>query len=222
MPTYSGGLGMLAGDTLRAAADLAIPIVGLTLLYRKGYFHQHLDASGNQTESPALWSPEKLLEPMHARVSVIIEGRKVQIRAWRYVIRGVTGHDVPVFLLDTAVPRTATGIRSSPITSMAATTIPPVSGGSTWFRRAAMLLALVQKGAEYHMNEGHSALLTLALLEERHEKKGLHDVTNADREAVHHRVSSPPTRQSRRAWTNSRWTWSGRCWEMSRPTHCRQ
>ena len=58
MPTYSGGLGMLAGDTLRAAADLGIHMVGVTLLHRKGYFRQHLDALGNQTESPAIWSPE--------------------------------------------------------------------------------------------------------------------------------------------------------------------
>jgi len=83
IPTYSGGLGMLAGDTLRAAADLAIPMVGMTLLHRKGYFRQHLDAWGNQTESPAVWSPEKFLESMQPRISVTIEGQKVQIQAWR-------------------------------------------------------------------------------------------------------------------------------------------
>ena len=61
MPTYSGGLGVLAGDTLRAAADLRVPMAAVTLLHHKGYFHQHLDAEGNQTESPSVWSPEAFL-----------------------------------------------------------------------------------------------------------------------------------------------------------------
>ncbi|MCX5995977.1 MAG: alpha-glucan family phosphorylase, partial [Chloroflexi bacterium] len=189
MPTYSGGLGMLAGDTLRAAADLAIPMVSVTLLHRKGYFRQHLDAWGNQTESPAIWSPEKLLEPMQPRISVTIEGRKVQIRAWRYVIHGVAGHDVPVFLLDTALPE------NSPWDQ---TLTDYLSGGDDHYRLcqeavlglggADMLLALGYKRVQtYHMNEGHSALLTLALLEEHHERKGLHNVTKADIDAVHHR-----------------------------------
>ena len=189
MPTYSGGLGMLAGDTLRAAADLAIPMVGVTLLHRKGYFRQHLDAQGNQTESPAVWSPEKLLEPMQPRVSLSIEGRKVQIQSWRYVVHGVTGHDVPVFLLDTALPENSPWDR---------TLTDYLYGGDDHYRLcqeavlglggAAMLLALEYTRVQtYHMNEGHSALLTLALLEEHHERKGLHNVIKADIDAVHHR-----------------------------------
>src|SRR5208337_3138792 len=83
MPTYSGGLGVLAGDTLRAAADLGIDMVGVTLLHRKGYFLQGLDAQGNQSEAPASWSPEKLLEPLAPRISVSVEGRPVTVRAWR-------------------------------------------------------------------------------------------------------------------------------------------
>src|ERR1700760_4383752 len=77
IPTYSGGLGVLAGDTLRAAADLALPGVGVTLLHRKGYFEQHLDSNGSQTESPVIWRPEDILEPVDARTSVQIEGRTV-------------------------------------------------------------------------------------------------------------------------------------------------
>nr|NIO04515.1 alpha-glucan family phosphorylase [Pseudomonadota bacterium] len=104
MPTYSGGLGVLAGDTLRAAADLAIPMVGVTLLHRKGYFRQRLDDRGNQSESPFDWHPEESLEPLKARVSVTIEGRAMKIRAWRYLVRGVTGHIVPLYFLDTDLP----------------------------------------------------------------------------------------------------------------------
>ena len=93
MPTYAGGLGVLAGDTLRAAADLGIPMVGVTLLYRKGYFHQHLDDQDNQSESPAEWSPRDYLEPLPQRAMVEIEGWHVQLRPWLYKVRGVTGHD---------------------------------------------------------------------------------------------------------------------------------
>jgi starch phosphorylase len=103
MPTYAGGLGVLAGDTLRAAADLGVPMVGVTLLHRKGYFRQHLDAQGNQSESPAVWYPEEFLEAMEPRISVTISGRSVQVRAWRYLVRGVSGHTVPVYFLDTAL-----------------------------------------------------------------------------------------------------------------------
>src|SRR5947209_13391598 len=83
VPTYSGGLGVLAGDTLRSAADLAVPVVGITLLHRKGYFEQHIDKEGNQTEAPVIWRPEDILEPVDARAKVQIEGRTVHIRAWK-------------------------------------------------------------------------------------------------------------------------------------------
>lgn len=101
LPTYSGGLGILAGDTLRAAADMGLPMIGITLLHRKGYFRQRLDGTGNQFESPATWSFEEALEPMVPRAFVPIAGRVVMVRAWRYIVRGVFGHTVPVYFLDT-------------------------------------------------------------------------------------------------------------------------
>src|SRR6476469_1664723 len=104
LPTYSGGLGVLAGDTIRAAADLGAPMVAVTLLYRKGYFVQHLDADGRQTETPVEWNPEERLEPLQPRVTVEVAGRTVQVRAWQYLVRGVSGRTVSVFLLDTALP----------------------------------------------------------------------------------------------------------------------
>src|ERR1043166_5719871 len=91
MPTYSGGLGVLAGDTLRAAADLGLPMVGISLAYRKGYFKQRLDAEGNQIEADDVWSPEERLQEAPRRVSVTIEGRTVYIRAWQYLVRGARG-----------------------------------------------------------------------------------------------------------------------------------
>src|SRR6476659_9503708 len=75
IPTYSGGLGILAGDMLRSSADLGVPMVAVSLLHRKGYFDQRLDALGNQMESPSKWTPEKYLELLAPQVSTLIEGR---------------------------------------------------------------------------------------------------------------------------------------------------
>src|SRR3970040_574932 len=104
MPTYSGGLGVLAGDTLRSAADLGVPMVAMTLLHRQGSFRQRLEAGGNQIEEPYVWDPRKYLEPLAARVAVTVEGRTVMLQPWRYVVEGVSGHKVPVYLLDAALP----------------------------------------------------------------------------------------------------------------------
>jgi len=189
MPTYSGGLGVLAGDTLRAAADLAIPIVGVTLLHRKGYFYQHLDDGGNQFDSPCDWNPEEFLEPLKPRVSVTVEGRTVRVRAWRRLVAGISGHAVPVYLLDTDLPENSTWDR---------TLTNHLYGGDEHYRLCqeavlglggvAMLRAMGYRNVKaYHMNEGHSALLVLALLEERKKGRGLHTATEADIDAVRHR-----------------------------------
>lgn len=87
MPTYAGGLEVLAGDALRSGADLGVPMLGVSLVYRKGYFGQRLDALGNQPELPAVWSPEHILDPMESRTTIIIEDRKVEVRASRFLIR---------------------------------------------------------------------------------------------------------------------------------------
>ena len=100
MPTYSGGLGVLAGDTIRSAADLNIPLVAVTLLYRKGYFDQRLDGSGWQHEEPVAWVVEDFLHELPARTAVTIEGRTVHLRAWQYTVRGLSGATVPVYFLD--------------------------------------------------------------------------------------------------------------------------
>ena len=74
---------MLAGDTLRSAADLGAPVVAVTLVYRKGYFRQYLDGQGNQTEQPQQWEPERSLKEIEGRVTVEIEGRTVKVRAFQ-------------------------------------------------------------------------------------------------------------------------------------------
>lgn len=175
LPTYAGGLGILAGDTLRSAADAGLPICGITLLHRRGYFEQHLDAQGNQTETPAVWSPELIFRPLEARAVVSIEGRNVQVRVWEYLIKGMNGHTVPVYLLDTMVPEN---------TEFDQTLTGNLYGGDEYYRICQevilgvggvdMLDALGYHGIlTFHMNEGHASFLALRLLEHHLREKSV-------------------------------------------------
>jgi starch phosphorylase len=91
IPTYAGGLGVLAGDTLRSAADLELPMVAVSLVSRAGYFRQHIDGSGHQCEDPARWNPSEWARPLGAKVALPIDGRLVWIGAWLYVLQGHLG-----------------------------------------------------------------------------------------------------------------------------------
>jgi glycogen phosphorylase len=101
IPTYAGGLGVLAGDTVRSAADFALPLVAVSLVSRAGYFRQEINAQGRQVEHPALWDPAGLAQPLDAKIAVPIEDRAVWIGAWLYVLEGHLGGRQPVLLLDT-------------------------------------------------------------------------------------------------------------------------
>src|ERR1700722_1556545 len=107
MPSYSGGPGVLAGDTVRAAADIKLPMVAISLLYRSGYFTQRLAEDGTQTEEPVTWRVEDFLKEESARVSVPLENRRIELRAWRYDVKGVRGFVVPVYFLDADLPSNA-------------------------------------------------------------------------------------------------------------------
>jgi len=87
MPTYSGGLGILAGDTARAAADLDLPIVFVTLISRAGYLRQELDAAGHQADVPDPWDPQLWARPLPAMVAVPIGGQAVWVRPWLHVLQ---------------------------------------------------------------------------------------------------------------------------------------
>jgi starch phosphorylase len=168
MPTYSGGLGVLAGDTLRSAADLAVPMVGVTLLHRHGYFFQRLDAEGRQSEEPVLWPIDDFVKPVDRTCVVDIEGRQVVVRAWQYMITGSTGATVPVLMLDTDVE--GNSVYDRRLTDH-------LYGGDHRYRLCQevvlgiggvrMLRALGYTQIDrYHMNEGHAALLALELFAE--------------------------------------------------------
>ena len=185
MPTYSGGLGVLAGDTLRSAADLGVPLSAFTLLHRKGYFEQHLNAEGVQSETVQAWNPADFCTEEAARVTVQIENRVVTVRAWRYDLKGQSGHVVPIYLLDTDLDLNSGWDRGL---------TDHLYGGDTNYRLqqeivlgmggVRMAHALGLRVNVYHMNEGHAALLTLALLESQLGGGPQNGATDADIEQV--------------------------------------
>ena len=186
MPTYSGGLGILAGDTERSAADLKVPMVAVTLLHRKGYLFQRLDPSGWQREEPAEWVVGDFLAEQPERTHVMLEGRTVHLRAWKHEVKGITGSSVPVFLLDSDLPENGAWDR---------TLTHYLYGGEQLYRLCQevvlgiggvrMLRALGFKDiARFHLNEGHPALLTLELLREEAGKAGRSCASRAEVQAV--------------------------------------
>ncbi len=165
IPTYSGGLGVLAGDTIKSSADLEIPIVAVTLLLKKGYFSQDIDSEGRQVEYAVDWDPSRFMIRLQKKVKVQIEGRNVYLQAWCYKVRSIAGGEIDVFYLDTDVEENIKEDRE--ITAV-------LYGGDAQYRLkqeivlgiggVRMLNALGFHIKKYHMNEGHASLLTLELL----------------------------------------------------------
>lgn len=166
IPTYSGGLGILAGDHLKSAADMNIPIVAVTLLYKRGYFIQTINPMGQQEELYPYFDPRAFMEPLPFKVTIKIEGRDVHIGVWKYNQIGINGR-VPIYFLDTDLPVNAPedrlitqylygGDRHTRICQEAVLGI----GGYMALKR------LEKDITTYHMNEGHAVFLTLALLKD--------------------------------------------------------
>lgn len=165
MHTYSGGLGVLAGDTLRSAADLELPMVAVTLISREGYFHQRLDDQGRQLEEADPWNLRDWVQPLDAKVALTIGDRRVWVMGWLYILQGHMGGHQPVILLDTDLEENAPEDR---------TITHRLYGGDAAYRLkqemvlgiggVRLLQALGFEILHYHMNEGHSALLAVELL----------------------------------------------------------
>ena len=186
MPSYSGGLGVLAGDTIRAAADIRLPMVAVSLLYRKGFFRQVLQDDGTQVEEPVEWDVSKFLTEEAPRVSVSLEKRRVELQAWKYIVKGVRGYEVPVYFLDADLPENDAKDRE--LTGA-------LYGGDPYYRLSQevllgiggvrMLRALGHTELmRYHMNEGHAALLTMELLSEEAQRVGHTAIKGDDIEKV--------------------------------------
>ncbi|MBN2156517.1 MAG: alpha-glucan family phosphorylase [Candidatus Lokiarchaeota archaeon] len=165
IPTYSGGLGVLAGDTIRSAADLEIPMVAVTLCYDKGYFFQIINGDGYQVEHEIRWDFSDTFDLLPKIIDLEIQGKKVKLGAWKYEVKGEHGWTIPVYLLDTDVEGNEQWQRN----------FTHVLYDSTPFQRIVQEVILGIGGAKlleelgyknistYHMNEGHAAFLTLYL-----------------------------------------------------------
>jgi starch phosphorylase len=186
MPTYCGGLGVLAGDMLRAAADRQFSAIGITLLHRRGYFRQQLNEAGIQTEVPCDWVVENFAQELTPQIVVSIQGRAVRLRAWRYEIKGSKGGQVPVYLLDSDLPENSEWDRRL---------TDHLYGGDSWYRLCqeivlgiggVRMLRALGHGAisRFHLNEGHASLLALELLDEAAADAGRNEITHDDVEAV--------------------------------------
>jgi len=173
IPTYSGGLGILAGDTLKSCADLGLPVIGITLLSENGYFLQEIDEQGNQIELPMHFPVSEVLQSLPGEVTVSVEGRPVKVKAWLYNHTGVNGHQVPIIFLDTNIETNSPWDRE--ITKF-------LYGGDNRYRLAQeivlgiggirMLRQLGYLSIDiYHMNEGHAALSTLELYDQLKDKE---------------------------------------------------
>ena len=165
IPSYSGGLGILAGDTVKSCADLNVPMVAITLLSEKGYFDQRIDENGNQIEMPVQFSPSSHLTLIARETMVTIEGKPVKIRPWYYLAEGVSGYRIPVIFLDTNMEENGEWER---------TLTKYLYGEDERYRLAQeiilgiggfrMLKELGFTGVyRFHMNEGHASLLTLEI-----------------------------------------------------------
>ena len=165
MPTYSGGLGVLAGDVIRSSADLRMPLIAVTLVSKKGYLKQKITPDGWQIEYPEYWDPTAFMKLLPETVTVKIAGRDVRIGVWIYEQESLTGGTIPVLFLTTDVEGNAQQDRE--ITDF-------LYGGDEKYRLKQeivlgigglrILEALKINVKKYHMNEGHSSLLTLELL----------------------------------------------------------
>lgn len=188
IPTYSGGLGVLAGDTLKAAADLNVPMLGMTLLYRDGYFFQKINDEGWQEEETVSWDPLDFLEKLPVHISIHIEGREVQVAIWRYVLTGVHGFSIPIYFLDTDNEENSLQDRQiskalysgDPYMRLCQEMVLGIGG-------IRALDALSYHNIEkYHMNEGHASFLIVELLDQRIHKLNKNKVDHDDVEFIKH------------------------------------
>lgn len=168
MPTYAGGLGMLAADIMRSSVDMGLPACCMTIGWQHGYLRQHILPDGSQQYEDITWDKHDFLEKMEETVTVTVEGREITVGCWKYEMQ--SGDNVlPVYFLDTDLEQNSEKDRLI-------TNHLYGGGGATRLKQEVvlgiggvrMLRALGYVDIDtYHMNEGHAAFLTLELLRER-------------------------------------------------------
>ncbi|MEY3011873.1 MAG: alpha-glucan family phosphorylase [Pseudomonadota bacterium] len=166
LPTYSGGLGILAGDHAKAAADLGLPLVGVSLWYHQGYGLQRIDEQGEQHLDFPRTRPEDVVESTGVELDLQLEGQTVHVRVWRYDVIGRGGQIVPIYFLDTMDDRNEPEWQD--VSRM-------LYGGDTMNRLrqeailgiggyAAIRALYPEAELRAHLNEGHTAFFATELL----------------------------------------------------------
>ncbi len=162
--SYAGGLGVLAGDTLKSAADLRVPMAGITLLNNKGYFKQVITKDGQQQEESDTYD-HKNFKKLKERIKIKIGQDVVVVQAWQYLIKGYCGYLVPVYFLDTNLKVNKKIYRDLTGTLYQA-------GNEYRFMQEIILgmagVRILKKLGyneikKYHLNEGHAALVPVEL-----------------------------------------------------------
>ena len=168
-PIYSGGLGILAGDHCKAASDLGIPFVAVGLLYREGYFHQHIDGAGNQISHNFHTDSQRSAGGRRPRrrgtgnlMCTSTCRRRCQLKVWR-----AKADTSPCTSSTATCPPTAKPIAASPHSCTAATSTPASSRRSSSASAVRALRAVGLKPTVWHINEGHAAFLILERCRER-------------------------------------------------------
>jgi len=169
LPTYSGGLGILAGDHIKAAADEGLPLCAITLLYKEGYFKQRIDDKGYQTETYPKFDPEPLLKKLDFTFPLYLQDRDVQIEVYRLDFTGLSGHILPIYFMDTDLESNSDEDRNISLRLYSGNKNHRILqeailgfGGIHLLKH----LGILDNIETFHMNEGHCSFLTLKLLEE--------------------------------------------------------
>ena len=167
LPTYSGGLGVLAGDHIKASGDIDLNMCAVTLLYREGYFKQRIDEEGNQSETYPRFDPYPLLKKLDVKFTLRLRARDVWIQVYRFDYIGHGGHAVPIYFLDTDVEENCEDDRIISLRLYSGNKDHRIlQEAILGFGGARLLDELGQKTIKkYHMNEGHCSFLVLNLLE---------------------------------------------------------
>ncbi|HAN32370.1 MAG TPA: alpha-glucan family phosphorylase, partial [Myxococcales bacterium] len=168
LATYSGGLGVLAGDHVKSAADAELPLVGISLYYHQGYGLQRINEHGDQTLEFPHCPPSTLLEDTNIRLRLQLSSIEVQAHAWRFVQRGRSGHEVSVYFLDTLLP-------DNPVEWQEVSKTLYGGDNSNRLRQEAILgiggyelmKVLGHEGElRAHLNEGHTAFFACSMLQD--------------------------------------------------------
>jgi len=167
LPTYSGGLGVLAGDHIKAAGDLGLNMCAVTLLYKEGYFKQRIDEDGNQSETYPRFDPNPLLEKLDVKFTLRLRERDVWIQAYKYNYIGNDGHVIPIYFLDTDVEENCQDDRIISLRLYSGDKDHRIlQEAILGFGGIKLLDELQQRNIKtYHMNEGHCSFLVLDLLQ---------------------------------------------------------